>query len=114
MRRMTASFLATFILLSSSATAWAGLSAIPRPQAAPVVITSPQPFTPLRGRVSISGTAVHPDFWKYELHFAPEPGIADQWSLIGSVHESPVLDGVLEVWDTTTVPDGTYSPIFYP
>lgn len=107
--RMVASLLAVLIFPSLSATAWAGPHALPRPQAAPAVITSPQPFTPLRGRVSISGTAVHPDLWKYEVHFAPEPGTGDQWSLIGSVHEVPVVDGLLEVWDTTTVPDGAYS-----
>ena len=107
--RMVASLLAALIFLSLSATAWAGPPAIPRPQAAPAVITSPQPFTPLRGRVSIFGSAAHPDLWKYEVHFAPEPSAADQWSLIGTVHESPVVDGLLEVWDTTTVPEGAYS-----
>lgn len=109
MRRMAVLLLTVLIFLSLSAMAWAEPNVIPWPQAARSGITSPKPFTALRGRVSITGTAVHPDFWKYEVHFAPEPSAGDQWSLIGSVHESPVVDGLLEVWDTTTVPDGTYS-----
>jgi len=109
MRQTVASFLLIILSLFLAGTAWAEHHTLPQPQAARAVITSPEPFTALRGRVPISGTATHPDFWKYEVHFAPEPSAGDQWSLIGSVHEAPVVDGVLEVWDTTTVPDGTYS-----
>jgi len=58
--------------------------------------------------VPISGIATHPNFWKYEVHYAPEPNPGNQWFLIG-VHEQPVIDGVLDVWDTTVIPDGTYS-----
>lgn len=72
------------------------------------VITSPQSLTTVRGAVVIEGSASHPDFWKYEVHYAPEPNPTN-WVLIGSVHETPVVNGRLEVWDTTQVPDGTYS-----
>jgi len=109
MRRIAIFILITLVLVSWSGLAWAGPHPSPRPQAVRAVITSPEPFTALRGQVPISGTAIHPEFWKYEVHFAPEPSAGDQWSLIGTVHEVPVVDGVLEVWDTTTVPDGTYS-----
>lgn len=43
-------------LLPWAAMAWAGPNATPRAQAARVVITSPEPFTTLRGQVFISGT----------------------------------------------------------
>jgi hypothetical protein len=56
----------------------------------------------------IKGTATHPNFWKYEIHYAPEPNPTDQWIVLG-VHEVQVIDGRLETWDTTLVPDGTYS-----
>ncbi len=72
-------------------------------------ITSPRPNAILRGTVSIQGTASVPDFWKYEVQFAPglnPPNNA--WSVL-IVREEPVINGQLAVWDTTTVPDGTYT-----
>lgn len=72
-----------------------------------VVITSPRNNAVVRGRVVITGSAFLPDFWKYEVHYASEPG--GQWIMIGLVHEVPVVDGQLAVWDTTLVSDGRYS-----
>lgn len=72
------------------------------------VITSPQDRDVVRGLLVIKGTATHPNFWKYEVYFAPEPNPTDQWQLLG-LHEMQVTDGRLETWDTTLVPDGTYS-----
>jgi hypothetical protein len=54
------------------------------------------------------GSAVDPDFWKYEVYFGPDPNPADQWTFIGSVHEKQVMDGLLETWYTNNVPDGMY------
>lgn len=83
-----------------------------RPEAAPLqqepVITSPRDRDVVRGLLVIKGTATHPNFWKYEIHYAPEPNPTDQWMLLG-LHEVQVVDGRLETWDTTLVPDGTYS-----
>jgi hypothetical protein len=83
-----------------------------RPEAAPPqqepVITSPRDRDVVRGLLVIKGTATHPNFWKYEIHYAPEPNPTDQWTLLG-LHEVQVVDGRLETWDTTQVPDGTYS-----
>ena len=107
MRRTVAFLLAIFVLLSLSAAVWAGPRAIPRPQAAQAVITSPQPFDALRGRVAISGTALHPQFQRYELYFKVEPG--EDWIFIGEAHFEQVSSGVLGFWDTTSLPDGTYS-----
>jgi hypothetical protein len=72
------------------------------------VFSAPEANSTLRGRVVVTGSADHANFWKYEVHFAREP-VRDNWTLIGTVHEIPVRNGTLETWDTATVPDGTYS-----
>ncbi len=72
-------------------------------------ITSPRMNAAVRGTVTINGSASHPNFWKYEIHYGPEPNPSNQWVLIGVTHENLVLDGVLETWNTAIVPDGTYS-----
>lgn len=81
----------------------------PRGQGPEALITSPRDRAVVRGKVSIRGTATHPEFWKYEVAYGPEPNPGDQWILIGAVHETQVVDNVLETWDTTLVPDGNYS-----
>lgn len=84
------------------------VSAAP-PQQAQIEMTSPRPNAVLQGMVSIQGTANHPEFWKYEIHFGPGMNPPDNaWSVL-LVREEPVVDGQLAVWDTNTVPDGTYS-----
>ena len=86
---------------------------IARLEAAPLqrgaVITSPQDRDVVRGLLVIKGTATSANFWKYEIHYAPEPNPTDQWMLVGDVHELQVTDGRLETWDTSLAPDGTYS-----
>jgi hypothetical protein len=69
-------------------------------------ITYPPETEVLRGSVQIKGTAIHSDFWKYELAAAPQ-GTENWFNIITS--ETPVQDGVLGVWDTRTVADGAYS-----
>jgi hypothetical protein len=73
-----------------------------------VEIISPSSGETIRGRVSIIGSAVVPDFqfYKVEWGIGPNPG---QWAVIGSVHDQPVTNGQLEVWDTTVVPDNVYT-----
>ena len=72
-------------------------------------IASPAENSVVRGTVPIVGSAVDPDFWKFEVYFGPEPNPGDQWTFIGSVHERPVTDGLLETWHTNSIADGTYS-----
>jgi len=69
-------------------------------------ISYPPETEVLRGVVVIRGTAVHPDFWKYELAAAPFG--TENWFNIG-VFETPVQSGELGRWDTRTAPDGTYT-----
>jgi hypothetical protein len=81
----------------------------PQGQGPEAVITSPRDRAVVRDKVSIRGTATHPEFWKYEVAYGPEPNPGDQWVLMGAVHETQVVDNVLETWDTTLLPDGNYS-----
>ncbi len=86
--------------------AWAADPAAVLLQAA-AQITSPEAFARVRGNVSISGSATHPEFLRYELYYTLEPG--DNWVFIGDAHFSPVINGLLGTWDTTSLPDGNYS-----
>lgn len=73
-------------------------------------IDSPLPNGLLQGRVQIKGSAVHPEFSFYKVEFGPgESPADDQMSIIGAIHEQQVSNDVLETWDTTMIPDGTYS-----
>jgi len=72
-------------------------------------ISSPRDGAVVRGVVSIIGTAVHPEFWKYEIYYAPYPNPTEQWVFIGTVHETSVTNGQLETWNTNFIPDGVYA-----
>ena len=84
-------------------------AAEPALQEAPALIASPTDNAVVRGTVPIVGIAVDVALWKYEVYYAPEPNPFEQWTLIGTIHLEQVLDGLLETWDTTIIPDGTYS-----
>ncbi len=43
------------------------------------------------------------------MHYATEPNPTERWVGIGAVRDSAVQDGLLETWDTTIIPDGTYT-----
>lgn len=110
MQRLTA-LLSITIAFTIVLTGAAGLVVQAAPAGQSVaVITAPAPNSTVRGVVGIQGSASHPDFWKYEVHYAPEPNPPDSaWVLIGAVHEAPVVNGQLELWDTTHLPDGLYA-----
>jgi hypothetical protein len=73
-------------------------------------ITSPRDQAAVRGLVPIEGSATHPQFQKYEIHYGPQPNPGDQWTPIGgSPFTVPVVQGRLGLWDTTIIPDGVYS-----
>jgi hypothetical protein len=73
------------------------------------VISTPASNAVLQGAVDIVGSADHPSFQFYIVEFHPEPVTGDRWQIIGDIHETPVSDGVLETWDTTIYPDGSYT-----
>ncbi|MBN1995485.1 MAG: hypothetical protein JW953_22550 [Anaerolineae bacterium] len=73
------------------------------------IITSPASNAVIGGVVQITGSADHPSFQFYILEFAPEPVTGDQWQIIGDIHQEPVINGVLETWETMPYPDGSYT-----
>lgn len=73
------------------------------------VITSPTSNDVVQGTVQITGSADHPAFQFFVVDIAPEPNPADVWSTIGATHNTPVTNGLLETWDTTQFPDGSYT-----
>ncbi len=94
------------ILLASLAAV--PVQAGPLGQETQVQITSPEIGSRVRGRVPIMGSASVPNFqfYKVELGVGPNPA---QWAVIGQLHYERVINGQLEVWDTTVVPDGVYT-----
>ncbi len=73
-----------------------------------VQISSPAQGARVQGRVDVLGTASVPDFQFYKI----ELGLGDHptnWSSISDVHRIPVTNGVLDVWDTNSLPAGSYS-----
>ncbi len=83
------------------------VSAAPVKQSVRAEITSPHDGDTIRGLISIRGTAMHPDFWKYELSWAPTNRVGDAWNLI-TLQNNQVIDGQLAAWNTVLIPDGTY------
>jgi len=109
MKRTWPLILVTFILMGLSAWGWRGVLAAPPAQADLAVITSPQSNAIVRGLVPILGSAAHPQFQFYKVEYAREPVVDENYVIIGAIHEQQVVDGQLEVWDTTQVPDGSYT-----
>lgn len=68
---------------------------------------SPVPGAVLAGTVEIRGRANVPGFRFYKVEFSVSG--KDDWALIGpDVIRTPVQEGRLVLWQTTTVPDGVY------
>jgi len=86
----------------------ATVRAEPVRQQSQVQITSPEVNTEVRGIVPIVGSALVPGFSYYKVEFGNghDPS---QWALVGSMHETTVVNGQLELWDTTGLPDGVYT-----
>jgi len=87
-----------FLLMPGLALAWQGGQA---------TISSPQPFSTLRGVISINGTATHPSFQRFQLYFRSE-SVPDEWHFMFE-QTNQVSNGLLGAWDTRGVPDGTYA-----
>jgi hypothetical protein len=71
------------------------------------VITSPESSSTVQGNVPIIGSALHPQFQRYELYYTVEPG--ENWVFIGEAHFEPVDNGILATWNASSLPEGTYS-----
>jgi len=107
-KRLVSGILLLFLLLAASATS--GLAA-PAPQTRSV-ITYPQSGMTLGGTVEVTGIANHTSAqWWYDVSYAEggEPTGGSDWISLSYAENEPVQDGVLAVWDTTTLPDGVYT-----
>jgi hypothetical protein len=93
----------------SVGTAWAVPSERSVEQAAcrDSVVRSPLDGDVLQGVVPVYGSARIDDFNFYKLEFATLTS-PDSWSAVSTTKNAPVLSGLLDVWDTTRVTDGTY------
>ncbi len=99
------------ILLVSLFIAWGIIGTGVHAQGAQALITIPKNGDVVRGEVRISGVAVHPQFQRYELYYAPwPPPSGDQgWIFIGEAHYNQQPNGLLGLWDTRPLPDGPYA-----
>ncbi len=78
-------------------------------EAGTVRIAEPIAGARLTGRVTITGSATHPDFRYYELAFAYDPDPTGTWFTLQPPTDSPMVSGVLGQWDTTGIVDGLYA-----
>ncbi|MFQ3568070.1 MAG: PKD domain-containing protein [Aggregatilineales bacterium] len=78
--------------------------------AAPVniAILSPAPNMVVSGAVQVIGSASHPQFLQYQLEFGPDPNPGNLWYQATNTVQTPVNNGLLGVWNTLPIQDGTY------
>jgi hypothetical protein len=70
-------------------------------------ITSPTDGQTIAGLVTITGSADHPDFARWELAYGPDPNPNDAWQPFTEGNQ-PVLNGSIGTWNTGVVADGGY------
>jgi hypothetical protein len=80
----------------------------PSPQSTRLVILSPLPGQAVQGKVAINGSTAVDGFQSYELAFAYSQDPTDTWFLIQE-GDSPINEGQIAQWDTSTITDGDYS-----
>ena len=75
-----------------------------------VRITSPGTNQVVQGNVAVRGTANIAEFQYYKVEVGPGSNPKDhEWTVIGTLHESPVSGGVLETFNSGAYPAGTYT-----
>ena len=109
MKRPLVLVLLTLVILGAAALANTALAA-PASQEARPIIAQPAQDSAVRGVVQVVGTAVHPEFQRYELYYAPWPVPSDNaWTFIGDAHFNQQPLGLLGTWDSRSVTDGAYA-----
>jgi PKD repeat protein len=73
-----------------------------------IVILSPIPGNVVAGNIQVLGAAIHPQFLQYQLEFGPDPNPGNLWYPATGIVQSPILNGLLGIWNTTSVQDGIY------
>jgi len=73
-----------------------------------VSVTSPRMNAIVRGNVEILGSASIDRFQFYKVEYSTimEP---DRWYAVSTTYNTPVINGRLDVWNTTVLPDGIYN-----
>lgn len=70
-------------------------------------ITSPTDGQAIAGLVTITGSADHPDFARWELAYGPDPNPNDAWQPFAEGNQ-PISNGTIGTWNTGVVADGGY------
>ncbi len=70
-------------------------------------ITSPTEGQTLNGLATITGSADHPEFSRWELAYGPDPNPNDAWQPFASGNQ-PIHDGTIGTWNTGVIADGGY------
>ncbi|MCB9451774.1 MAG: PKD domain-containing protein [Anaerolineaceae bacterium] len=73
-----------------------------------IVILSPIPGNVVAGNVQVLGAAIHPQFLQYQLEYGPDPNPGNLWFPASGIVQTPVLNGLLGIWNTTTIQDSLY------
>ncbi len=73
-----------------------------------IFILSPIPGNVVAGNVQVLGAAIHPQFLQYQLEYGPDPNPGNLWYPATGIVQTPVLNGLLGIWNTTVVQDSTY------
>jgi hypothetical protein len=71
-------------------------------------ITSPTEGQALSGLVTISGSANHPEFARWELAYGPDPNPNDAWQPFAE-GKQPVTNDTIGTWNTGVIADGQYA-----
>jgi hypothetical protein len=75
-----------------------------------VQITSPGVNQVVQGNVPIRGAANTPNFQYYKVEVGPGASPKDhEWTVVGQLHQSAVSSGVLETFNSSAYPAGTYT-----
>jgi PKD repeat protein len=67
------------------------------------------PGNVIAGNVQVVGAATHPNFLQYQVEVGPDPNPSNLWYPITAAIQTPVINGILSIWNTTTVSDATYA-----
>jgi len=71
-------------------------------------ITSPTDGQALSGLVTISGSANHPEFARWELAYGPDPNPKDAWQPFAEGKQA-IANGTIGTWNTGVIADGQYA-----
>ncbi len=72
-----------------------------------VALRSPYRGEVVQGAVPILGSARIDRFQFYKLEWAPAND-PERWSAVSDTVDQPMVNGLLDIWDTVSLPDGAY------